>query len=736
VTLAILISANRASATPTSADAGELRTASGLSLDDHLREQLAAVGAAEVRTAEPAGVADLVERAGGPVLLCATDVVAHTEVIRVLSVAPAESTRALLLPAADGSGGGQAAAVSALRGRIIEVTTGPATTGPATTGPATTGPAGAGRLPLFGGVLRVGVGDLPAFATAARAAATRRLPPGTHPLDAILAEFVADGAVVGAYPLRHLVARRVADPVGLSDAEARIRAVDPDRARLRLVVKEQDDLFATYFVSSWSPMVAKLAARIGLSPTGVTAISVAFAAAAALLFAVGDRPLLLLGAVLLYLGFVLDCVDGQLARYTGRFSAFGGWLDTIADRGKEYLVYAGLGVGVHQAGLAGGWAADGWVLATAAIVLQTVRHMTDAWYGALHDEAAHRTPSRPATGASAGGVGGRLSQASDRVLAGPRSPIYWAKRTIVFPIGERWALIAVTVVLFGPLVSLWAVLGWGLLAAIWTAGLRTLRARSMRVPVLAAVDTANYRDDGFLAGRIAGLLTGRSPAGQLPLAVAAAGTAAILLALTTTGVLSGAGAVLVGAAALLAAGSASAARPATGALDWLVPAALRAAELLFVVAAGVVAGVPAAVTYGLLLILALHHYDLTARLEKRLDGPPLRRWSLGWDGRTLLLAAAAAGPMLLAPGLPATVTPVAVTTGVVAAFAGYLMLHFLVTAVIDHRPAAPDRAANHRPPGAVARIPAPRRRPAMPVGPAPSLHPAGRPAGTIAGDDR
>ncbi|ROO52087.1 CDP-alcohol phosphatidyltransferase-like enzyme [Micromonospora sp. Llam0] len=693
----------------------------------------------EARTAELATVADIVERAVGPVLLCATDVVAHTEVIRLLSVAPAGTTRALLLPAADGSAGGRVAAVSALRGRIVAVTTDPATADPT---PATADPTTTEPLPRFGGVLRVGVGDLPALATAARAAATRRLPPGTHPLDAILAEFVADGAAVGAYPLRHLVARRVADPAGLSDAEARIRAVDPDRARLRLVVKEQDDLFATYFVSSWSPIVAKVAARIGLSPTGVTAISVAFAAAAALLFAVGDRPLLVLGAVLLYLGFVLDCVDGQLARYTGRFSAFGGWLDTIADRGKEYLVYAGLGVGVHQAGPADGWAADGWVLATAAIVLQTVRHMTDAWYGALHDEAAHRPSSRPATGASAVGVGGRLSQASDRVLAAPRSPIYWAKRTIVFPIGERWALIAVTVVLFGPLVSLWAVLGWGLLAAIWTAGLRTLRARSMRVPVLAAVDTANYRDDGFLAGRIANLLTGRSAAGQLPLAVAAAGTAATLLALTATGMLSGAGAgagagaVLVGAAALLAAGAASAARPATGALDWLVPAALRAAELLFVVAAGVVAGVPAAVTYGLLLILALHHYDLTARLEKRLDGPPLRRWSLGWDGRTLLLAAAAAGPMLLAPGLPATVTPVAVTTGVVAALAGYLMLHFLVTAVLDHRPSAPDRAADHRPPGAVARIPAPRRPPAMPVGPAPSLHPAGRPAGTIAGDDR
>ena len=38
-----------------------------------------------------------------------------------------------------------------------------------------------------------------------------------------------------------------------------------------------------------------------------------------------------------------DCVDGQLARYTRQFSKLGAWLDSIFDRTKEYVVFAGLG---------------------------------------------------------------------------------------------------------------------------------------------------------------------------------------------------------------------------------------------------------------------------------------------------------------------------------------------------------------------------------------------------------
>ena len=87
----------------------------------------------------------------------------------------------------------------------------------------------------------------------------------------------------------------------------------------------------------------------------------------------------------------------------------------MADRAKEYVVYAGLAAGAERVGLP-----YAWPLAIAAIVLQTVRHMTDAWYGALHDEAA-RAPA-PRRHTAAGGIGGRLSAASTGCR---RTPARW-----------------------------------------------------------------------------------------------------------------------------------------------------------------------------------------------------------------------------------------------------------------------------------------------------------------------
>ncbi|HEY0697792.1 MAG TPA: DUF5941 domain-containing protein, partial [Micromonospora sp.] len=478
-----------------------------------------------------------------------------------------------------------------------------------------------------------GVADLPALAEAARSVADGGGSPGSA-LDRLVVALAATGTTIFAHRVRLLVARRVVDRATAAEAERAVAAVDSDKAELRLAVKERDDFFTTYFVSTWSPWVTKACARIGLGPTGVTVLSVLMAVAAAGLFALGGRPALVTGAVLLYLGFVLDCVDGQLARYTRDFSPWGGWLDTMADRAKEYVVYAGLGWGVTRAGLDDGWPVDGWTLAIAAITLQTVRHMTDTWYGALHDEAARRP--KPA-GAGAGGIGDRLSRASNRVQSDTGSVSYWLKRTVVFPIGERWALISLTVALFDPLVSLLAVLAWGVLAFGYTLALRTLRARSMRVPVMTGVDRPLHRDDGRVAGWL-GWIDGRVRA---PL------TFGLVAALTSVGLLgsavAGAGGAgsrwypLVALPVLLLAGLPSRARH-DGPLDWLVPAVLRAAEYLFVIAYGVFFDLPGALVYALLFVLALRHYDLTARLEKRQGAAPLHALGLGWDGRLILLA--------------------------------------------------------------------------------------------------
>ena len=64
-----------------------------------------------------------------------------------------------------------------------------------------------------------------------------------------------------------------------------------------------------------------------------------------MLFATGERVGLVAGALLLQLSLVVDCVDGEVARYTRAFSSLGAWLDASTDRVKEYACYAGLAFG-------------------------------------------------------------------------------------------------------------------------------------------------------------------------------------------------------------------------------------------------------------------------------------------------------------------------------------------------------------------------------------------------------
>ncbi|QGN45721.1 DUF5941 domain-containing protein [Micromonospora sp. WMMD558] len=588
-------------------------------LAERLATQCRRAGADEVHVVgDLRELADLVEATAEPVLLTGADLVAHTAVLRHLATSPVGPTVALVLtdPPAPGR-----TAVREDRGQVVAAGSPDEVQGATGT---------------FGGALRVGTADLPALAAAARSVAAGVVPVGPAPafgtvvegpaVDRLFADLAARGALTFVHRVRLLVAHRVGDAAELAAAEAAVAAVDEDRAELRLSVKERDDFFTTFFVSTWSPYVTKAAARLRLTPTSVTMISVAFAVAAALLFGAGGRPALVTGAVLLYLGFVLDCVDGQLARYTRTFSAWGGWLDTMADRAKEYVVYAGLGYGATQAGFRYGWA-----LAIAAMTLQTVRHMTDTWYGALHDEAARR----PKAAGGGGGIGDRLSAASNRVQADTGSVTYWLKRTVVFPIGERWALVALVVALFDQRAALVAVLTWGVLAFAYTGALRTLRARSMRVGVLDTVDATLHRDDGRLARR--------SPAtrrpGPLVLAVLAALVATLMLGAAILDDVPSSTLVLALLGLLLAAQGARARHG--GALDWLVPAALRAAEYLFAIAVGVVGGVPAWVIFGYVFVLTLHHYDLTARLEKRKSAPPLHDATLGWEGRSAVLTLAA-----------------------------------------------------------------------------------------------
>jgi phosphatidylglycerophosphate synthase len=91
-----------------------------------------------------------------------------------------------------------------------------------------------------------------------------------------------------------------------------------------------------------------LAKRFNLHPNHLTIFSLLLGLGAGLFFLKGDRMDLIAGGLLAYLSFVFDYADGQLARWTGRVSPLGGWLDQVGDRTREFLIISGLAWGDYR----------------------------------------------------------------------------------------------------------------------------------------------------------------------------------------------------------------------------------------------------------------------------------------------------------------------------------------------------------------------------------------------------
>jgi phosphatidylglycerophosphate synthase len=318
----------------------------------------------------------------------------------------------------------------------------------------------------------------------------------------LLAGLVRSGTHLGQSFVRKLFWSRPLSHAGIERAQERIARYDEDKVLLDSAVKASDGFFTTFFVSPYSKYIARWAARRGFTPNQITTVSLFIGLAAAIAFATGERAGLIAGAVLLQLAFTTDCVDGQLARYTRTFSKLGAWLDSIFDRSKEYLAFAGLAIGASRAG------DPVWLLAGAALTLQTVRHAFDFSFAAAqhqvigavpqqpvedpYDRANHRRPAAgddegddsldaPAPAVSLEPVTPRRKRPLPiRVLGSWRKldklpGIAWVKRIVSFPIGERFAVISLTAALFTPRTTFTVLLAWGAFAASYSLTGRLLR---------------------------------------------------------------------------------------------------------------------------------------------------------------------------------------------------------------------------------------------------------------------
>ena len=121
--------------------------------------------------------------------------------------------------------------------------------------------------------------------------------------------------------------------------------IEPDR----LALQRPEYLFP---VIRWlARLLLPLLLRTPISANAVTLAALAMGIASAVFIAQGTQHWTVIGAGLLVLAYVLDNCDGDIARFKGQVSRFGGLLDTFVDWAMHSALFAALGYGV--------WAIDG-----------------------------------------------------------------------------------------------------------------------------------------------------------------------------------------------------------------------------------------------------------------------------------------------------------------------------------------------------------------------------------------
>ncbi|MGH2776228.1 MAG: CDP-alcohol phosphatidyltransferase family protein [Actinomycetota bacterium] len=103
------------------------------------------------------------------------------------------------------------------------------------------------------------------------------------------------------------------------------------------------------------PLVRVLARTRWATPDRVSFLSLVIGLAVGPVFATATRSGLIVGAVLFYVSFMFDCVDGKLARATGISSPKGELLDRIGDGARRASAGLGLTYYLWRTGDNGDW---------------------------------------------------------------------------------------------------------------------------------------------------------------------------------------------------------------------------------------------------------------------------------------------------------------------------------------------------------------------------------------------
>ncbi len=287
----------------------------------------------------------------------------------------------------------------------------------------------------FAGALRISQNQREHVISALEGAIDSRLPGKAIDLSLVAltrARVQVDAADLWAAPYA-----RSADNSVRESVKSELKNLNMGQLRLKMANRANDGFYSVFFLRKFSKLLTWFAVRVKATPNQVTLISFAIGLYSAFCFTKGSFSQTLLGAVLLQISIIVDCVDGELARYTRKFSKLGAWLDAVTDRVKEYMVFLGLAIGAEKSG------EDLWVPALVMMLIQTFRHLSDYNFARtvkLRAESQFLTPVDYAAD-------------FDGIVPTEREPKgrlrYWLGKIIQFPIGERWLVISTSAVIGG-----------------------------------------------------------------------------------------------------------------------------------------------------------------------------------------------------------------------------------------------------------------------------------------------
>ncbi|MGD9125888.1 MAG: CDP-alcohol phosphatidyltransferase family protein [Planctomycetia bacterium] len=227
--------------------------------------------------------------------------------------------------------------------------------------------------------------------------------------------------------------------------------------------------------------VTRIIAPLGIPADLMTCFAWATGLAAAVAFAFGQPWGWIVGAILLQLWYLLDHVDGQLARLYETESLDGAGLDYLMHHSLGIAVPLGVGFGLQHAGMEGSTTSSPWALPVAiawALGLQLVVAVHDTRYKAF----TKRLKRLKGQLIVEGGSGARPTPTAGPPLRPDRLVIWTARKLCEQHVTMNLLTVLAILALFWPawiyqasLVYLivMAIVAW--LVAIWSIGRSVLR---------------------------------------------------------------------------------------------------------------------------------------------------------------------------------------------------------------------------------------------------------------------